>query len=76
MMMTTTNLGVKIAIVQFGHKKNEEELQKITRQLAREELAHWYYFNETADREFEITDLKSHYDVVYECVDIENFYEV
>jgi hypothetical protein len=66
----------KIAIVQFGHKKNEEELQKITKQLAREELAHWYYFDETADREFEIADLKSHYDIVYECIDIENFYEV
>lgn len=75
-MMMTTNLEAKIAIVQFGHKKNEEELQKITRQLAREELAHWYYFDETADREFEVAALRPHYDVVYECIDIENFYEV
>ena len=66
----------KIAIVQFGHKKDEEELQKITRQLAREELAHWYYFDETADREFEVAVLRPHYDIIYECIDIENFYEV
>lgn len=74
--MMKTNSNIKMAIVQFGHKPKEEELQKITRQLAREELAHWYFFDETANRDFEIADLKSHYDFVYECIDIENFYEV
>lgn len=76
--MTTmiASSDINMAIVQFGHKKNEEELQKIIEQLTKKKLAHWYYFDETADREFEIADLKTHYDIVYECIDIENFYEV
>ena len=75
-MTMMINSGINMAIVQFGRKPNDEELEKIAITLAREGLAHWYFFEETADREFEIADLKSHYDIVYECVDTENFYEV
>ena len=75
-MTMMINSDINIAIVQFGHKKDEDELQKITRQLAREGLAHWYYFDETADREFEVAALRPHYEVIYECIDIENYYEV
>jgi hypothetical protein len=66
-MTMMISADTKIAIVQFGHKKNEEELQKITRQLAREELAHWYYFDETADEEFELEQLCEHYRIVFKC---------
>lgn len=75
-MTMMINSDINMAIVQFGRKPNDEELEKIAITLAREGLAHWYFFEETADREFEIADLKSHYDIVYECVDTENFYEV
>lgn len=74
--MMMINSDTNIAVVQFGRKPNDKELEKIAITLAREGLAHWYFFEETADREFEITALRPHYDVVYECIDIENFYEV
>ena len=64
----------KIAVAQFGNP-DDAELQKMA-QAASKKGIHWYYFDKTADREFEIADLKSHYDIVYECIDIENFYEV
>ena len=70
------NSDINMAIVQFGHKENEEELQKITKQLAREELAHWYYFDETADREFEIAALRPHYDIIYEYMGNQSFKEI
>ena len=76
MTMMKTNMDTKIAVVQFGRKPNDEELEKIAIALAREGLAHWYFFEETADKEFEIKELKTHYNFVYECVDTENFYEV
>ena len=75
-MTMMTNSDTNIAVVQFGRKPNDKELEKIAITLARENLAHWYFFEETADREFEIAALRPHYDFIYECIDIENFYEV
>ena len=75
-MTMMINSDINMAIVQFGRKPNDEELEKIAIALAREGLAHWYFFEETADKEFEIKELKTHYNFVYECVDTENFYEV
>lgn len=74
MMMITSN--TKMAIIQFGHKPNEEELKELSKQLSIKKIADWYYFDKTADREFEVAALRPHYDIVYECIDIENFYEV
>ena len=73
-MTMMINSDTKIAVAQFGNP--DDATLKEMAQAASEKGMHWYYFDETADREFEIADLKSHYDIVYECIDIENFYEV
>ena len=75
-MMMMTNSDINIAIVQFGHKPREEELKMFARTLAREQTAHWYFFEETANREFEIEALRPHYIGIYECIDAENFKEI
>lgn len=75
-MTMMINSDINIAVVQFGRKKDEEELKILARRLTKERLADWYYFDETANKEFEIKDLKNYYDFIYECIDIENFYEV
>lgn len=74
--MMKTNSNTKIAIVQFGHKPREEELKANSRILTRRGIVDWYFFDETADRDFEVAALRPHYDFIYECIDIENFEEI
>ena len=76
MVTMMTSSDINMAIVQFGHKHDEENLKILARRVTKEKIAHWYFFEETADREFEIAALRPHYDFVYECIDSENFYEV
>ena len=76
MTMMKTNLNTKIAIVQFGYKPREEEIKANSKILTRRGIVDWYFFDETADRDFEIAALRPHYDFIYECIDIENFKEI
>ena len=74
-MMTMTNTN--IAIVQFGYKDNENELKKISKSLEKEGIAHWYFFDETADKEFEVEALRPFYrGGIFECIDIDDFEEI
>lgn len=54
----------KIAVAQFGESNNPDILQLSSCLTALG--IKWYYFDETADREFELKDLKEHYDIVFE----------
>ena len=45
-------MNIKMAIVQFNNLENKE-LQEIARQ-ATEQGYHWYIFDGTADKEFEL----------------------
>ena len=75
-MMMKTNSDIKIAVVQFGHKEKEEELKMFARLLRKERTADWYFFDETADKDFEIKALWPHYIGIYECIDVDNFEEL
>ena len=55
----------KIAIAQFGNP-DDEDIKKMA-QAASEKGIHWYYFDETADKEFELQQLCKHYDIVFTC---------
>lgn len=67
--MTTMmiNSDTKVAIVQFGNP-DDEKLKKMTQSVS-EKGIHWYYFDETADEEFEIEQLCEHYNIVFKCYD-------
>ena len=66
MIMTTmTNSNAKIAIAQFGNL-DDVELKEMA-QKASEKRIHWYYFDETADEDFELEQLCEHYNIVYKC---------
>lgn len=54
---------IDIAIAQFG------EIDGIKPENAIEKGIHWYYFDETADRDFELRQLREHYRIVYVCYD-------
>lgn len=56
------NMNKQIAIVQFGEIKGLDS--KFIVPIAAN--VDWYYFDKTADREFEIKDLKEHYDILLE----------
>ena len=60
------NIDKQIAIVQFGEINGLDNglITPITANID------WYYFDETADREFEIKDLKEHYDIVLEVSEL------
>ena len=62
MMTMITSLDTKIAIAQFGNPDDEDMAQ-----AANEKGIHWYYFDETADKEFELQQLCEHYDIVFTC---------
>lgn len=47
----------KIAVVQFNEKQTNEQLLGI---------ADWYIFSESADKDFEIVELKKFYEIVLE----------
>jgi hypothetical protein len=59
--MTKTNL-VKRAVAQFD-RLDDPGLKRIASELTAQGV-HWYIFDETADKEFEIAQLKEHYDYV------------
>ena len=59
-------MDTKIAIAQFGNP-DDEELKEMA-QIASEKGMHWYYFDETADRKFELQQLCEHYDIVFTCL--------
>ena len=62
-MMMITNSEAKIAIAQFGNP--DDEVLKEMAQKASEKGIHWYYFDKTADEDFEIEQLCEHYNIVY-----------
>ena len=55
----------KIAVAQFGNP-DDATLQEMV-QAASEKGMHWYYFDETADEDFELQQLCEHYDIVFTC---------
>ena len=59
------NSEAEIAIAQFGNL-NDTELKQMA-QNASEKRIHWYYFDETADEDFEIKQLCEHYNIVLKC---------
>lgn len=65
MMTMITSLDTKIAIAQFGNP-DDEDIKEMS-QAASEKGIHWYYFNETADRDFELQQLCEHYNIVFTC---------
>ena len=65
MTMMMTNLDTKIAIAQFGNP-DDEDIKEMA-QAASEKGIHWYYFDETADKNFELQQLCEHYDIVFTC---------
>lgn len=67
MTMMMTNLDTKIAIAQFGNP-DDEDIKEMA-QAASEKRIHWYYFDETADKNFELQQLCEHYDIVFTCSD-------
>lgn len=64
-MMMTINSDTKIAVAQFGNP-DDEDIKEMA-QAASEKGIHWYYFDETADKEFELQQLCEHYDIVFTC---------
>ena len=65
MTMMMTNLDTKIAIAQFGNP-DDEDIKEMA-QATSEKGIHWYYFDETADKNFELQQLCEHYDIVFTC---------
>ena len=65
MTMMMTNLDTKIAIAQFGNP-DDEDIKEMA-QAASEKGIHWYYFDETTDKNFELQQLCEHYDIVFTC---------
>ena len=65
MMTMMISSDTKIAVAQFGNP-DDAELKEMT-QAASEKGIHWYYFDETADEDFELQQLCEHYDIVFTC---------
>lgn len=65
MTMMIISMDTKIAIAQFGNLDGEDIIEMA--QAASEKGIHWYYFDETADRDFELQQLCEHYDIVFTC---------
>ena len=63
--MIVISLDTKIAIAQFGNP--DDEILKKMAQKTSEKGIHWYYFDETADEDFEIEQLCEHYNIVFKC---------
>ena len=70
------NLDIKIAIAQFGMAENLE-LKKIAKKTRNLNID-WYLFDEmsTMDKEFELSELQEHYDVVILCIDAKKYKEI
>lgn len=72
--MMKQNSNIKFAVAQFDNLE-DGELKELAKKLSQNNV-HWYLFDQTADREFELRQLNEHYDVVYLCKNIHNFMEV
>ena len=66
-MTMMINSDTKIAIAQFGNP-DDAELKEMA-QAASEKGIHWYYFDKTADEDFEIKQLCEHYKIVLKYYD-------
>ena len=64
-MMTT--MSTKITIAQFGNPDDEDIIEMA--QAVSKKGIHWYYFDKTADKDFELQQLCEHYDIVFTCSD-------
>ena len=64
-MMMTTSSEAEIAIAQFGN--SDDKVLKQMAQKTSEKGIHWYYFDKTADEDFEIEQLCEHYNIVFKC---------
>lgn len=60
------SLLTKVAVVQFGETEGRD-MTNLSGWLSKIGID-WYYFDKTADRDFEIKDLKEHYDIVLEVL--------
>lgn len=65
MTMMIISMDTKIAIAQFGNLDDEDIIEMA--QAASEKGIHWYYFDETADKDFELQQLCEYYDIVLTC---------
>ena len=65
MITMMTSLDIKIAIAQFDNQ-DDEDIKEMA-QAVSEKGIHWYYFDETADEDFELQQLCEHYDIVFTC---------
>ena len=65
MMTMITSSDTKIAIAQFGNL-DDEDIKEMA-QTASKKGIHWYYFDEMADKNFELQQLCKHYDIDYTC---------
>ena len=65
MITMMTSLDIKIAIAQFDNQ-DDEDIKEMA-QAVSEKGIHWYYFDETADEDFEIKQLCEHYNIVFKC---------
>ena len=64
-MTMIINSDTKIAVAQFGNP--DDATLKEMAQAASEKGMHWYYFDKTADEDFEIEQLCEHYNIVFKC---------
>lgn len=64
-MIMKINLDINIAIAQFGNP-DDEVLKEMAKAMS-EKGMHWYYFDKTADEEFELNQLCEHYRIVFKC---------
>ena len=64
-MTMMINSDTKIAIAQFGNLE-DAELKQMAQNVS-EKGIHWYYFDKTADEDFEIEQLREHYNIVFKC---------
>lgn len=66
-MTMMINSDIKIAVAQFGNL--EDAKLKEMAQAASEKGIHWYYFDKTADEDFEIEQLCEHYNIVFKYME-------
>lgn len=64
MMIITT----KVAVAQF-EAADDPAIMQLASEIGKLGV-HWYIFDKTANREFEIKDLKEHYDIVLEVSEL------
>lgn len=66
-MTMKINLDINIAVAQFGNP-DDENVKEIAKVMS-EKGIHWYYFDKTADEDFEIGQLCEHYNIVFKYME-------